>query len=719
MKSISSYAKRGFVMGLLGLALHQAVWAQTDPPARVGRLDLSEGQTSIANPSTGEWMSVNPNQPLLGGDTLFIHPGARAEMHLGSHALRISGNSSVQLLQLDDQAAKLQLNQGSLILRVRQLYSDERVELITANLKLQILQPGEYKISYYDNLSTTVAVRQGSAIASAEGNSVTLYQGQQSNFFDTDLKHSRISGLGYLDEFDRWAMARDQAEENSISARYLPRDMPGYQQLDNYGEWENHSEYGPVWYPQRVVDDWAPYRDGKWVWIAPWGWTWVDAAPWGFAPFHYGRWVYASTLSGRRWCWVPGRYPVQIRPVYAPALVAFIGSSSNVVLKGGYSPNYVSWFPLGPGEVYRPGYHHSQHYWHNLNHGGWSGRNQGIPERRPVAISYVNQYVPRAVTTIDQHNFVRGDSVFNMTRIIKNVPLNSNQNLNHSVQLQPDNKNRYGVNYNAEIARDRQSASINRVPLNLPQPQANSPAVNLNEARPRAESRYESRLQSNAPANWSETTRGSEVRRDAAPLAPNPTRNQPYQAPQPVSPAAVAPQAPVTNYNQPVYTAPRSLPAPNERMESRAGSQSAPQINPPAINLNAPANAPGWVRQAVPESQREAARPEYRATPNANQEYRRDAAVPSRVEPRPEPRYEAPRVESPRVEARPESRSLNVPEVRREPSRIENRIESRPEVRAAEPRREASPAAPRSEAPKNERNESRSPRSEKEGEHRR
>ena len=42
--------------------------------------------------------------------------------------------------------------------------------------------------------------------------------------------------------------------------------------------------------------------------------------------------------------WVPGA--TAARPVYAPALVAFVGF-------GG--PGMAAWFPLGPGEVYRPG----------------------------------------------------------------------------------------------------------------------------------------------------------------------------------------------------------------------------------------------------------------------------------------------------------------------------------------------------------------------------
>ena len=116
--------------------------------------------------------------------------------------------------------------------------------------------------------------------------------------------------------------------------------------------WETAPEYGAVWYPASVASDWAPYRNGYWTDVGAWGPTWVDYAPWGYAPFHYGRWVW----RGSYWGWVPG--PVAVRPVYAPALVVFVGGPrfSISVSVGNRGPGYVGWFPLGPREVYVPTY---------------------------------------------------------------------------------------------------------------------------------------------------------------------------------------------------------------------------------------------------------------------------------------------------------------------------------------------------------------------------
>jgi hypothetical protein len=72
--------------------------------------------------------------------------------------------------------------------------------------------------------------------------------------------------------------------------------------------------------------------------------------PWGFAPFHYGRWA----LVHGRWVWVPGARVH--RPVYAPALVVFVGSDIKI-----------GWFPLGPREPYLPAYPASRTYIKNVN----------------------------------------------------------------------------------------------------------------------------------------------------------------------------------------------------------------------------------------------------------------------------------------------------------------------------------------------------------------
>src|SRR6202034_1620350 len=134
--------------------------------------------------------------------------------------------------------------------------------------------------------------------------------------------------------------------QRASSYQYVSPDMIGAADLDDYGDWQpahhDNQGYGAVVDPRGVPAGWTPYSYGHWAWIAPWGWTWVEAEPWGFAPFHYGRWA----RFGNRWGWSPG--PRVRRPVYAPALVMFVGGAG-----------VTAWFPLGPHEHYEPWYHAS------------------------------------------------------------------------------------------------------------------------------------------------------------------------------------------------------------------------------------------------------------------------------------------------------------------------------------------------------------------------
>ena len=184
------------------------------------------------------------------------------------------------------------------------------------------------------------------------------------------------------------------AKNNSTSAKYVSRDVDGYYDLDQYGDWSSYPDYGEVWVPRGVAVDWAPYHVGHWVYVAPWGWTWVDEEPWGFAPFHYGRWAYIGT----RWGWVPG--PLVVRPVYAPALVAFVGGSGggfgfSVAFGGGFAG--VAWFPLGPRDVYVPGYRCSPQYVQNVN----------ITNTRVINVTQVTNVYNNRNTTVVNYTYAR------------------------------------------------------------------------------------------------------------------------------------------------------------------------------------------------------------------------------------------------------------------------------------------------------------------------
>jgi len=382
-----------------------------DPPGRVARINLAEGPVSFASADTGgypRWTPALLNRPLTTGDRLWTGQRARSELHIGSTAVRLDEQTSLDFLELDDDTSQLRLAQGTMKLRVRQLFDGQRIEINTPNLAFVITQPGDYRLDAIpaSNASagtTRVVVQQGAGTIYGDGGAqVVITSGQQANFTDTQLTPAGPAPE-VQDGFDAWAHQRDRLEDQSVSARYIPREVIGYQQLDSYGDWSQDPTYGAVWLPRAVPVNWAPYRAGHWSWIAPWGWTWVDDAPWGFAPFHYGRWA----QIGPRWAWVPGR--LAARPVYAPALVAFIGGNAggvnwNVSIGQQAARPGLGWFPLAPGEAFRPAYQHSPRYVTNLN--------QNIVVTNPnVIINYRYQQRGDAVSALSADDFARSQRV--------------------------------------------------------------------------------------------------------------------------------------------------------------------------------------------------------------------------------------------------------------------------------------------------------------------
>ena len=343
---------------------------------------------------------------MVAGDRLWTDAGARAELQLGGTALRLGPYTSVTLLNLNDQSAQLQLGQGTLNLRVRHLEPGQSVEVDTPNLAYSVRRPGSYRIQVdSDGTSTAVMVRVGQADVYGEGRAFVINAGQSYRFFGSSLSDYESLAPQPLDDFDRWCGERDSRWDRSASARYVSPDMIGYEDLDEYGTWRRVSGYGNVWMPARVAADWAPYRDGHWAWVEPWGWSWVDDAPWGFAPSHYGRWAHLD--SG--WGWVPG--PVAARPVYAPALVVFVGGSNFQIAINVGRVAAVAWFPLGPRDVYRPSYPVSREYFTRVNTSNSVVNTTNITNvynnTNVTNIVYANRQVPGAVVAVPAAAFVQ------------------------------------------------------------------------------------------------------------------------------------------------------------------------------------------------------------------------------------------------------------------------------------------------------------------------
>lgn len=392
-----SYALLPLVALGLAALLPKSAAAQDDPPGRVARLNFIQGSVSYQVSGDQDWVQADPNRPLTTGDNLWVDQDSRGEVHIGSTGIRMSSNTGISFLTLDDRTVQLQLAQGTIEVHVRHLASGDAFEVDTPNLAFTIDRGGEYRIQTDPNGgSTAIIVREGQGDVTGGGDSWDLPEGQQYTFNGTDqISYDAVPAPDF-DDFEDWCQSRDQRENSSQSAKYVSRDVDGYYDLDQYGHWQTDPDYGQVWIPDGVAAGWAPYQVGHWVYVAPWGWTWVDAEPWGFAPFHYGRWAFV----GGGWGWVPG--PVVVRPVYAPALVGFVGGGFGVsfAIGGGFAG--VGWFPLGPRDVFVPGYHVSPRYFQNIN-----VTNTRIVNVTQVTNVYTNVYVNHNTTVNNNYTYAR------------------------------------------------------------------------------------------------------------------------------------------------------------------------------------------------------------------------------------------------------------------------------------------------------------------------
>lgn len=395
-------------LGTAGAARAQAA----DPPGRVAQLSAAEGSVSLEPAGTSTWTNALINRPLTIGDKLWSDQGSRAELNIGDAVIRLGSTTGASFLNLDDQTAQLEVTAGTVIVHVLTLAEDEHDEIDTPNLALTLQQPGIYRVDVSESGDTTVVqVDAGEALATGGGQSYPVTAQQSVTFTGTDMLAADYSTLGAPDAFDDWSMQRDQQlqQQSALAQQYIPPGTVGADDLGSYGSWQDTPDWGYAWFPAVAVG-WAPYSLGDWVWISPWGWTWVDEEPWGFAPFHYGRWGYWH----HRWCWVPG--PGRVHPIYAPALVAWVGGRTSG--PGGPSASAgarVGWFALGPRDVYVPGYHASARYVQEVNL-----TNTRIVDSAEIAHAdtargtnepFVNGEVPGAVTLVPRNVFTSAQPV--------------------------------------------------------------------------------------------------------------------------------------------------------------------------------------------------------------------------------------------------------------------------------------------------------------------
>jgi hypothetical protein len=343
--------------------------------ARVDRLDGEVGidrqndtQANSQDQAATDWGKATVNTPVSVGSRVYVKDKSHAAVAFsGRNYARFNPNTSVDVLSLSQRRTQLALREGSGIFDVGALAPGELFEVATPNGAVDFQEPGLYQVGIDDRGSTLVSVLSGIAQVVGLAGSGQVSRGQLLTFggdggqdpYFSQLD-SRVCGnitndyysYRYPKTYDgRYADYQRYQDDpyyydpyrRSASYQYIPDDaeVAGLDDLDDYGDWQDVPGQGRCWHP-RVSSDWAPYRDGSWYDDQPLGLTWVSNERWGWAPYHYGRW----TNVNQRWYWVPGE--IVSRPVYAPALVAFVPFPQD---------DRIGWVPLGVGDPYVPRYY--------------------------------------------------------------------------------------------------------------------------------------------------------------------------------------------------------------------------------------------------------------------------------------------------------------------------------------------------------------------------
>lgn len=355
------------------------------------RLSLLQGDVVVQSRDTGsEWAAASINLPLLPGDKIWVPDDGRAEIQfLGGTYLRADRNTSLDIIKLkrDEEGKVIQaaMPQGRIYVNYRGSSAGNSVfQVDTHFISAMAYEKAKFDINVYENGYAEVSVTAGVVYVENQNGNTRVDAGNMISVRSDN--YAELSSLRPRDGWVKWNFSRDSfLTKARTSSRYLPPELDVYSSdFDENGKWVYTSDYGYVWRPLIVVNNWAPYRTGRWCWINS-DYIWVSYEPWGWAPYHYGRWAFRGGIG---WFWVP---PAINAVFWAPGFVAWI-----------YTPAYVSWVPLAPRETY---YGHGHYGPHSVNITKVNIKNINITN------IHANARVANSVTVINRETFVTGRPV--------------------------------------------------------------------------------------------------------------------------------------------------------------------------------------------------------------------------------------------------------------------------------------------------------------------
>jgi len=362
------------------------------------RLSYTTGSVSFWRNGAEDWVDARLNTPIISGDALYTSPDSVLELQgEGRMFIRADDRTEVSVVNQTPDFLQIKVASGRVSLDIRSLpVAGYNIEIATPHAVFTIDRVGYYRVDVNGNVHFITRRGGAATMTQAKGQALVILPSEEIVVSEDGRAETYVAPEP--NAWDRWNDERSNDLADAYSERYIAPGIAGARDLDYYGNWRTTVEYGPIWVPDAMPGNWAPYSTGRWVWDPYYQWTWIDDAPWGWVPFHYGRWVHYAGY----WAWTPGPV-VTVRPVYAPALVAFFGVSFG-------SPGF-GWVALGWGEPCIPwwGYRGfvGKPWW-----GNWGGprlvNHKHVDPRRSInSIQYSNSHVKDAIIATSAENFGR------------------------------------------------------------------------------------------------------------------------------------------------------------------------------------------------------------------------------------------------------------------------------------------------------------------------
>ena len=316
---------------------------QGENPDRYAMVRILEGDVRIRKGDLDE--DLSRGTPVGEGDV--VESRGRGVLQLGDGSrLAFAGATRFTVAALfttrkGEKQVLLRLDYGRLRVQLGG-HSEARFRVDTPSGSATCFDDGAFSIEAERDRTTRLLVYSGRVDFSNQRDRTVISAGDRLTVYSPEDNLDRVRGFNTYDgdDFDRWS-ARALVVRRGESWDRVPAELRYYSdELDDHGHWVNSSEYGWVWQPDGVAEDWRPYYDGRW---APYsgGMTWISAEPWAYVAYHHGRWHWSVGVG---WFWIPGVY-------YSPAWVAW-----------DYSSGYCGWAPLG--------YYNTPCHW---GYGAWGG----------------------------------------------------------------------------------------------------------------------------------------------------------------------------------------------------------------------------------------------------------------------------------------------------------------------------------------------------------